>query len=262
MSKILTYKNKITTLDEMGDIVHMERALNMNPNTQKKIKLSQIIIPTNIPNIYSYGDINTTIVKTSKDNGANWDTITLPTGIYTVSLINYAINNAIMSYWTDSTDSGFILRYNTATMICYVDIDSTKLTVASQFQIDFSASDIGELLGFTTTTTIDSDGITSADTYAKVNWFGDNISVELDVGAMLSCVNGVNTKEIASIPLSTSTVGNSYIYPPNGIEMPWINIGNINRFNEYTIKFKSIDGKDVLAFDGEVIFIFELQEII
>lgn len=267
MSKVFAYSNKVDSISVLDGETTMEKTINFNPNRIKALRVNQITFSSNIPNVYNYGTTNTGLLRTSKDGGTTWNIIQLSNGMYTLPLINAGIQNAInqLNYWTLSSDPGFSLKFNTATQICYVEIDSTKLAVANQFEIDlgYTGSSIGTLLGFVTTTLIHADGITSASDTAQINWFGDNISVELDIGVgNLTYLNGKDSKQICRIPLSTDTVTNEYVYPRDGFVPPWIILPTLSRLDKYKILLKSGDGlKQMLVTSGEIYVEFQLKEL-
>lgn len=264
MSRILQYSKSVDSIGNLDGDTTLINPLRMNPNKPKAIRLISARISSYIPNVYNVGSVNNGLVRCSKDDGVQWDVIQLTDGVYTIPLINAAIQQAISTYWTDSADPGFYLRYNSATFQVYVDIDSTKLAVADQFQIDFNYSDslMYELLGFTTTTLIDSDGLTTAESYAQLDWFGNDISVQMYGFGNLTILNGTPQNEFFSIPLSTSQVNNEYVYPIEGIRSPWILIDNKDNLQKFSVKLVgSRESRQVIVLEGKFTLSFELADV-
>jgi hypothetical protein len=263
MSIPLSFTNNTSELGSIDGEVVMNQAIKLNPNTKKMIRLDQLTMTSQLPNIYNFNGVNTGLLRTSKDDGVSWDIIQLNDGIYTVSLIQAAILSVITSYWTDSNDPGFAIRYNTATQIVYIEIDSSKLAVVDQFQIDIAptGSSMNELLGFSSTTLFDTDGLHDADLYAQLDWFGNNVSVQLEGFGSISFLNGQQSNQLCSVPLSSSIVNNEYVFPTAGIISPWILIRAENQISKYSIKLVGSSGRNMIFLQGSISLSLELREI-
>lgn len=264
MQRILSFTNSTDSIASLDGEVRLINPLQMNANRLKGIRLVSFSMSSFIPNVYNYGGVNTGLVRCSKDDGATWDTIQLTNGVYTIPLIQQAILSAITTYWTDSSDPGFALRYNSATYQVYCDIDSTKLAVADQFQIDFkpTGSQMYELLGFTTTTLFDTDGLHTSDNYAQLDWFGNQVSVQVYGLGNLTILNGSPSNEFFSVPLSASKVNNEYVYPIAGIRTPMILIDGRDNLQKFSVKLVgSRNDRQVVFLEGQVKLVFELREL-
>lgn len=261
MSRVLTYKKTNTTISSMDGTVVLSSPLRVNINKQKAVRLIKLNFSSNIPNVFNYGGTNTGLIKVSKDNGATWDTIQLTDGIYTVALIQAAILSEITGYWTDASDPGFALRYNTATQVVYCDIDSTKLLVPSQFVVDFAptGSSLMTLLGFVSTTSFNTDGIHDGSDYAQINWFGNSISCILEGFGYLSIVNSSSSYEIANVPVDATSEA-QFVYPDKFVA-PWVITDTPNQISQYQISFRGRNNRVVYMFDGECNLSFQLKEI-
>jgi hypothetical protein len=264
MSRVLSFKSSTSTIGTLDGTTYLTNPLNMNPNNQKAIRLVQLSIDSDIPNVYNYGGENNGLVRTSKDDGVTWDVIQLSNGVYTVSQIEAAILASITAYWTDPTDPGFTLRANSVTQQCYVIIDSTKLAVADQFRIDFKylTSLMYELLGFVTTTAFSVDGTYTGSQYPRLDWFGNSIVVNLIGFGYISIYNGSSGYEFARIPLSAAQINNEYIYPLQGIQTPWIIIDNLSYLQKFTIELKGdYNNKSIYCLEGAFALTFEIKEL-
>lgn len=279
MSRVLTYSKTVDVTDKAigsldGEVI-ISPPLKMNPNRIQAIRLIQLSITSNIPNIYkdtTSGFDNTTL-RVSKDDGANWDVIELTQGIYTIPLLSMAINHALaeLEYVTDADETLLCpLRYNSATYECYVDITSTELkdyVEGMQFCIDFSnnnTSTLYDLIGFTTTKSFDSDGIHTADSYAKVDLWGNSILCNLNLGSPLLVVNGSQTNQLCRIPMSGSggsITSNEYTYPNNFVS-PWIIITSRSELTRFSVTFTGSRDptKQLLFTEGEVDLRFQIRE--
>lgn len=263
MSRILSYQKTVETISSMDGATILTNPLSLNRNKPLYIRLIKFSISSYIPNVYNYNGTNNGLLRTSKDGGATWDIIQLPMGVYSIPLIQAAIQDVISTYWADPSDQGFFLRYNSATFQTYIEIDSTKLAVAGQFCIDFgySTSLIYELLGFTGTKLFNTDGLNTAPSYAKLDWFGNNISVLLNGVGSISIKNGVSTNEFCVVPLSSSENENEYVYPMSGIVSPWIIINSLDSLSQFSVKFVGESNQPIYVFQGSVNLIFEISQI-
>lgn len=272
-STILSYQNTYDSLTKASATVTLATSLSFADNQQLYIRLIKASISSNIPNIYTVSsqNLNNGLLAVSRDADEatpTWTNIQLPNGVYSVQYINAAINSAISDWWADASDHGIYLSYNYATQLVYIELDSTKLASGSQLGIDFSLSDISTLLGFTDETTqqIITDGLSTATSYAKLDFIGNTISVQLNGFGPLSIKNGIPSNELCTIPLATSTVTNEYLYPSNGIITPLIPLQNrILNLSTYTIQFKGSrqdsDDKyyDIYITEGSINVEFELR---
>jgi len=262
---VLSYQKTITSIGLLDGETLQSNPLRSNINRPHYLRLIQVGFDSQIPNIYNYGGINTGLVHVSKDDGATWDVIQIPDGVYTIALINSAIQSSISTYWTDASDPGLFIRYNTATQMVYVEMDESKLAVASHIKIDFkpTGSSLYELLGFVTTTTFASTGATpdlfTASHYAKINWFGNTVSVRLKGFGNLCYSNGSPIEEICLVPLSSAKVTNEYLYPTAGIRMPWIRINSMDNIQKFSVELWG-GTKHLLLLEGSINLSFEIRE--
>lgn len=227
MSTILSYSKTITSLESPNGTVVLAQPLKFSMKQKQAIRLIKCSFSSQIPNLYTLGTFNNALISVSRDGGVNYTDIQLPNGIYTCAYIEAALNTAIQAWYTTASDWGIQIRYNLATNIVYCALDSTKLKApGTQLAIHFGASSslIYEALGFTITKEYKTDGVHSADVYAKLDWFGNSVGIALCGFGPLSIANGTVSEEIARVPLSTSSVANEYIYPSSGITSPIIQL--------------------------------------
>jgi len=265
-SRILSYSKSLKTIGSPDGTVNL--GTNNHPikltGTNNKIRLIDFTIDSQIPNVYNYGGTNNGLLRVSVDDGATWTIIQLDNGVYSVTEISNAINAAISSSYTLSTDPGIIIRANTVVKKVYMIIDSSKLAVASQIRIDFgySTSRITELLGFVSTTMFIADGTYTASDFPQIDWIGNSISVELELGTIkFGVTNSDATNEICRVNLATATVTNTYTYP--NIQQPAITIPPETIYN-YGVKVygtklnTDLSKRPVYLLNGEVYLRFEI----
>lgn len=240
MSTILSYSKTITSIASPNGTVSLSLPLRFAQNQKQAIRLIKCSFSSQIPNLYTLGTFNNALISVSRDGGVNYTDIQLPNGIYTCAYIEAAVNSAIEAWYSVPSTWGISIRYNLATNIVYCSLDSTTLKAGgTQLAIHFGASGslIYEALGFTTTKEFKTDGVHSADSYARLDWFGNSVGVSLTGFGPLSIANGVLSEEIARVPLSTSSVANEYIYPSSGITSPIIQLNRpLTELNSFGVK--------------------------
>ena len=259
-SRQITFSNRLTEIGSVDDTIRFSQSVQFSSSkTTKRIKLIDASLSTLIPNVYNYGDVNNGLIKVSQDGGANWSSIQLSNGIYAISDIKNAINDSVSMWWKDTSDPGFGLFVNSVVQKAYITIDSSKLALETQFAIDFSQSLIYELLGFIDAQTFDTDGTFEASDLAKLDWFGNIVSVQIQGFGYLSVVNNDSSYEIGSFNLDSSA-GNLYIMDCSS--KPWLNISPPNEISSYSIKLVgSRDNKQVILLEGEAKITFALEEV-
>lgn len=259
MNRLATYTNSVTTVSNIDGTLKFTQPLKFRNGSRRTIKVVEASITSNIPNIVP----ENASFAISNDDGVTWSDYSMDTGIYTVKLINLAIQDAIeQETWnTDDSDPVFFLRYNTATTKAYIVIDDTKLT-SGNFKIDFNfnGSMLYDVLGFTASTTYGT-GTTTAPNYAKVNYQGENVCVFLEGVGNISYLNGNNSNEICRIPMNLiSQSGNLYRYPSEGVVSPEITVLCSNEIYQIGIKFKTENDEQIKVFDGKVTVVLQISE--
>lgn len=243
MSTILSYSSNITSISSPDATITLQAPLRFEKVRKQAIRLIKASFSSQIPNVYSIGTFNNGLFALSRDGGVNWTNIQLDDGVYSIANIQSALNATVATWWTDDNDPGITIQYNTATFMVYIDLDSTKLVApGTQLGIDLSLSDCSALLGYNdpANQTFITDALHTADSYAKMNWCGDSVSIILDGFGPVSVKNGALSNELCSIPLSTSSgVRNEYVYPSNAIISPVITLTRpISELRSYSISFK------------------------
>lgn len=267
-STIISYQASFNAISSPNGSISMQTPLVTDIRSKKQVRLIRASISSSLPNIYSAYGNNT--CKVSRDGGANWSTIVLPTGIYTVNSIQQAINDAVSAWYTAPGDPALLIAYNAVTELVYITIDSTKLVApGTQMCIDLSPSLIYMVLGYNipANQVIIIDGTFGADSAAQIDWFGNNISVQITGLGSLSYRQGVPSGEICQIPLSTTTVTNEYIYPLGGIPSPFLSTTCGNRLESLSFVFTGsrfdLSGstkqyRPVFVMDGEASVIIQI----
>lgn len=258
MNRLVSYTKRVTTISDFDGDIKLQQPLKFERGSNRKIRIVEASITSNLPNITTE---NATFAI-SNDGGGTWNDYTMSVGIYTISLINLAIQDAIeQEGWnTDDSDPVFILRYNTATTQAYIEIDNSKMG-AGTFMIDFNynGSLLYEVLGFEAATTYGTS--CGAVTFAKVNWQGDTVCVNIEGFGPISFLNGAASTEICRIPMDlVSNSGNTYRYPSQGVVSPEVSVICGNEIYNIGIKFRTEDGEQIQAFDGTVYILLQISE--
>ena len=267
---ILTATKQISSITTPDTTVELSMPLTFSNNSRQYVRLIKASISARLPNIYSLGTtFNNGLIRISNDGGVNWQSVQLPNGVYTVSMIEAALNSvaAGLGWWISDSDPGIFIRFNLSTHFVYFTLNSTKMA-AGQLGIDLSQSRIDEVLGFNAVgnQTFIVDGVATADSPAEIDWFGNNLSLRLIGFSHLSIKDGQRSEEIASIPITSAMAGNEIVYPINGINCPMIPLqSTIKQLNSYGIQVKgsridTITGapRDVYILDGVIDISFEL----
>ena len=223
-STVLTYSTYLNGVGSGDGKVSLLAPIQWDSRTKRYFRLIKCNFSSLIPNIHNVAGENNALIRVSKDGGATWTSIQLKNGSYTVFNIEEAINTTITAWWADPTKPGFTIRGNTADQYTYTILDSTKLAAPGQLGIDYSQSLIWDFLGYSDPLhrTFIVDGEQDAPSYAKVNWYGDSVSLLINGFGPLTIKNGAQSFEAADIPLVLYSGANEFIYPLQGIPSPKI----------------------------------------
>lgn len=261
-----TFETLITSLSSANDTKRFDQAIQFSSfKSTKKLKLVNCYISGAIPNIYNYGGVNNGLIRVSNDGGSTWTSVQLENGEYTTLNIASALNYSISSWITDLSDPPITISTNDVVGKVYTSLDSTKLSTGSQIAIDYSQSLIYDVLGYDVgTSTFTTDGLHSAPNLAKLDTFGNTMSVNIYGFGDISVVNNASTNSIARVNL-TNKVGNLY-YLDTASFFP-ITIFPPSQIQQYSIEFKgsrqNTNGtyKDILFLEGEICLTFQLVEM-
>lgn len=272
-----TFANLITSYSQTDELtgsefgtrditINVPQAIQMDSNRRKAYRVSKIILSAKIPNIYSYGGLDNTTLKTSKDGGVTWDTVVIPMGSYTPQELNTTINAACgtNNYWTDNTQPGFIISYNPSTEYVYVTIDSTKLAVADQLEIDFSSSLIYKMLGFNLNACkFTTDGTFSAPNFAQFDTQGTYVDLYISAIQSTRLVNGRPNNALLRLPLQVATGQNEIIFPSTntGTVSAYINATISSYISNYKVTFVNGRGNPLVLSYGQSYTETELIDI-
>jgi len=227
------------------------------------IQLMKVAVSRQIPNIYNYGGFNNTQFRISKDDGVNYSTFNIPEGIYSVLYLKQFIVGATnsLNYWIDPNVPGFNLSYNNATQLIYVEIDSTKLQIPSQFRIDFSVSDLWDTLGFSLNPIIIIDGISIADKNPKIDAQGSYISVELNsvCDYLRVSPDGTNSRILCVIPIESNTT-NEILYLQQFQQIILCTLSQT--ISQFSIRFLNGYGRPLYLLTGNVLVEFSINQFV
>lgn len=258
----LAYKTRLSSIGSADGTVRLFQALQWRRNaTQRKLKLCSCSISRSIPNVYNYGGVNNGLIRVSNDDWSTHTDIQLDNGIYSAQQISNAINETISAWYTDPIAPAILIQTNSVLGKAYVELDQSKMASGTHIGIDFSQSLVYDLLGFvdtkifSTTTTLTA----TASHMAKLDWFGNIMSISIEGFGNLSLVNADTSTEICQVALDANTGQNLYTVNTDAYAPVNIYIGN--ETPSYTISFKgSRDNKQILWTEGEISLVFQITE--
>lgn len=258
MSRVFQYFTTTNSTAPIDGTMRLSETLRTNPNRRHTLEILPSELPVRIPNVYNYGGTNNGLCRVS--NGITTIDIQLQDGVYIVNAINRAINDTINSWYTDSTQPAFQLLDNGTLSKCYIVIDSTKLSVGTQFSIDFAynGSKMSELLGFTSPSSFNVDGTYSSNVYPQIDWFS-YIDVYLEgLGSDLMIVNGESSNKVIHFEFY-STTDNVYYFPKTG-QTYEVECKPPSNVNQVSFKFKGRNNRQVICYDSICSINFKLTE--
>jgi len=257
------YNGGAGTVGPLDASINLDVPLNLSGRNQY-VRLISCSFSSNIPNIYTYGTYTNQVIGVSRDNGATMLAITLPAGVYSIAMINAAIESATTAagWWLPAPAvCGIVLQYNTATEIPYVSLDSTQLAVPGQLVINFAYTPPGGVqsqlwinLGFASAAAavIAVDGLSSATLPAQMDPFTSDIHLFLDGFGNLGVYNNRpgNLFAVMSLISESGTTPNSYIFP-RGQQLPTIKLWNpTTRLSSYAFKLTGSNGRPLVWLNG------------
>lgn len=265
MSLLLDYrKDKTTSGLDFGTrngTVNLQQPIYLDSNKKKAFRVIRCIMSPEIPNIYSYGNFNNTIVKITNDGGLTWITVSLPFGIYTIKMIQDSINNvANQLSWYKPNQVALEINYNPATKFVYTKIDSTQLALGTQMGIDYGASQMYQLLGYTfANSKILIDGLFTATEVPQVDSQGTYVEVTCSIIQNVRWINGTLSKSIVRIPINLQSGSVEIIYPSTntGMISPLVPASIPSFIQSYDISILNSKGTETVFLYGS--FILELE---
>lgn len=262
----ITFQSLISSTSNGTTTTRLDQSIQWSKyNSTKKIKLVNCFISGNIPNVYNYGGVNNGLVRVTNDGGSSWTSIQLDDGIYTATDITNAINYSVSSWHTSLSDPALVISTNDVIGKCYITLDSTKLATGSQIGIDLTQSTIYDLLGFLVTDTFTTDGQHDATNLAKLDWFGNTLSIKLDGFGSLSVVNSSSSNIIATLNLSNK---NGNLYQIDTSSFFPVTIFPPSQISSYKLSFlgsrndSSGNPKDIIFLEGEIQLTFQIMEYV
>ena len=251
------YERQTDTTDTFNGVYEFQNGIILNKNNSWGVRVEKIIMSATIPNIFTHTEkgitTNTKLFRVSNDN-ITYTTVELDEGNYSISQINNAIQNIISSWMIDSSDSAFFIGINTALNKVYIVIDSTKLSVGTQFCIDFSISDIWRVFGIgeSQSKIFTTDGSFGFEGNPRLNFFGDAAFIILQGVGLTSYYNGVLSRTLESLEFVGSDV-NKWIFINQSQHYYPVSLPPY--FKEFSVEVKSIYGNDIVTFGNGYIYI-------
>ena len=237
-----------------GRNITLTTPLQLDSRVRKGYRIVSFALSAVIPNVYTYQGTNTQTFRLSKDGGTSWTDCSLKVGRYSIRNIQDSINNIAnqLSYYTSTSDPAFILSYNPATKFVYCSIDSTKMVGGVQFGIDFSVSNLCEMLGFQAQKTFITDNLFTADDIPQIDWQGTSVNINTSFISKSMNVNGKWVNTLVNIPI-TNESANVEIYYPSASTFsysPLIEADVSNYISNYDINLRTNKGKELVVIYG------------
>lgn len=271
MSIVLEYSSskdasQNTDFGTRNGSVAMRQEFKLDPNKKKAYRIIKATISPVIPNIYNYNNVNTTLIKLSRDGGATWITCQLKAGYYNIRELSDAINNVCNqnNWWASVGNPGLTISYNPSTQFVYTSIDSTLLALGgTQFCIDYGASQFHQLLGYPSNACIfNTDGIHTAPNIPRIDFQGSSIYVSMSIIQGSRYVNGQLSNYICKIPL-VNTSNNEIVFPSGetGLISPMVKCSIPYSIMGFDVHFMSSTGQEMIWSYGEVSLEVEIMDI-
>lgn len=241
-SELLQYYKENTTIGYLDGTYISTPPLHLDNRKTYGIRIISVRLSPMIPNLYNFDGVITNKLDISNDNFVTRQTLVFPSGTYSVQQINTAViarmNQLGWNTSTLSNESALYIGLTPTSKYMYVRLDSTKLVGGiGQIAIDFSSggtSNLYEVLGFTSPTSFNIDGLYAAYSLPLIDWQGSNCDIISNTFANATFVNGNPSNVLISFPLWTDS--NEILFPNIGTglisavlhcDVPYI----INRFD-------------------------------
>lgn len=255
-------ENTSTNVAPMDTKIVLQDALRLNSQKRTYIKPISAQISTRIPNIFSYGAFNNTIIRVKRNVADAWTVITLTPGVYlTVSEIGAAVTAATSTWHTNPASPAIRIDANTVTDKVFIILDSSKLAAGgTQACIDLSQSQIAFTLGFPAATSYIADGTYTSSQVVRMDTQGTKVDIVCSLTTS-RVINGVTKKILFSVPMVAMTGYTEYLYPQLGEPTPLIQYQGNTFLSNYDINFQTTFGTTMVFLGGSrCSVIFEMQE--
>ena len=249
--------------------VTMAQPVRFDDKSKKAYQIQNVTLSGEIPNIFSYGTFNNTLLRISNDGGANWTIVQFANGIYQINMIQDNITNAFLQagWITDATKTPLIVSYNPATQLIYVILDSSQLIgVGAQVGVDFGFSSMYVMLGFDSAASglFDSDGTFGAQLPPQIDVQGTFINVAISLIQYARNVNGVFSNVVAKVPIVSGTTTNEIVFPSGStgnINTPFIEASIPAYVMSYSVSFTTQFGNPVVWLYGNAVVQFVIKDV-
>ena len=234
--------------------VSMQQPQYLDAEKKKLFRVIRVMVSPEMPNVYKYGGVDTTSLKLTADGGATWVTLALKTGIYTIAMLQDAINDVgtQASWWKTAGDFGYTLGYNPATQIVYVTMDSSKLGgLFTQLGINFNVGNMADMLGFSSSnSSFVTDGLHTANLPPQMDYQGQYVELFCSIIQGCRWINGKLSSSICRIPITQSQ--SEIIYPSgnSGFISPVVHASIPAFIQSFDIKLINQRGNDAVFMYG------------
>lgn len=245
--------------------VTLQQPIILDNNRKKGFRVLRVILTPEIPNIYSYGNFDSTTINISNNAGTNWVTVQMKTGIYTIQMIQDSVNSVAnqLGWYTNAGDPAIIISYNPATQYIYTKLDSTKLAGGGQIGIDYSVSQIFSMMGYAVGhSTLLADGLYTAQNPPVIDSQGTWVDIKMSCIQNTRWVNGQLSNTICRVPLQT-TGGIEIVWPSanTGMVSPIVPASIPSIIQQFTINFLTNRGNELVVSYGNVSVEVEIMDL-
>jgi hypothetical protein len=255
---------------------NLSSPINLDSNKKYKMKVQEAGLSSNICNIFNINGQNNGLLRLSNNGGSTWYDLQISNGIYQLSGIANLINSTLDSYgwWKPGGVYGFTFSANTEMQIIYFLMNSSLLKsgsldtngnmIGSQLgiQFDYKGSLLYQVLGYNAgSATFTTDGTYAAPNIARIDYFGNTVSVLLDL-CSTRIRNGIPSNELLAFNLASGKVGNMYYYPISNTT-PYVPVNLPNTITSYSLKFVSSQdlNQNIYLLSGSEAYVtFEIVE--
>lgn len=242
MSILLNYTGDTTATDDLSGTVNFTSPITLDKSHSAwRLRLVNYSMSRLICNIHTAYANNR--LRVSVDGALTYTTMTLPNGQYSISSINLAIQRMFVDNgWSlDLLDVGIVLGANTSVSRCYLSVDTTKMAGATgNVIVDFNSS-LADFLGFQSTpaltTVLGTSVVHDAADVARVDWYGNSLSLRLMGFGLLGYSNANQSFEILNIPLAVIS-GESNTYDGPLLMQPAISIDPPESISVYRVEVR------------------------
>jgi len=259
---LLNPRSSCSSFNKLDVTIGLNPPIKLDPSKEYFIRGHKAQISSRIPNVFKAIDyiFDNSFIMVRRGIGGDYTKIQLSYGNYTASQIGQAINGQISDWWSNPNDPGFIITANGVVDKVSIKIDSSKLSMAGQFCVDFGTNDLYKTFGFLKENAIiEDDGVYYSTEEVKLDTQGTTMDITVDLTTCRN-VNGKLSNILFSVPLILAQGSTTdFLYPPSGTAViPLLPFIGSNLIASYTIKYRTIHDKPFYFLNGTNLLEFDI----